>query len=505
MHTDDDLVPILEDEHASRAEDTTPAWRILIVDDDEEVHASTRYALNGVQVAGRRLAMAHAQSAAEARALLQTERDFAVILLDVVMETDSAGLDMVDFIRNDMGMNEVRIILRTGQPGYAPELDVFNGYDINDYRTKAELTRIRLITAITSALRSYQQIRTIAEHRHGLELIIAASSDLMAHKANSDFAAAVLNQLAAVLQRPVNGLVCTREDAADRDDDPATLRVIGTCGRYSSAAALALPDICDAAAMALIRACLSTCGHHFDDARAALHLRSTSQQGLVLIDTTGPLSEAERRLLEVFATNIAASLGNVRLFEQLNHIAYHDSLTTLPNRTSFICSLDDVVTHRADVTVALVDLRHFGDLNNGLGQETGNALLIAVAHRMRRQLGAECVVARMSADVFGLVGPPGLIRPEKILALFAAPFEVAGNWIPVGVTIGLYHSTGDEPNGLTLLRRVNIALNHARHGSSERLAHFAREMEDSARACDWRTICASPSGRANCRCGFNPR
>lgn len=482
MHTDDDLVPILEDEYAGNTASSAPVWRILIVDDDEEVHASTRYALGGVQAAGRALEMAHAHSASEARALLRADRDFAVILLDVVMETDSAGLDMVEFIRNDMRMSEARIILRTGQPGYAPELDVFNDYDINDYRTKAELTRIRLITAITSALRSYQQIRTIAEHQRGLELIIGASSDLMERKADDSFAEAVLSQLATVLQRPVDGIVCTREEHAIHDDDPAALFIIGASGRYGGAASSNLAGICDPAAIALIRSCLRTRGHCFSDAHAAIHLKSGTHEGLVLLDTRGALPDAERRLLEVFATNIAASFGNVRLFERLNHIAYHDSLTALPNRASFICSLNDVVARHADVTVALVDLRHFSDLNNGLGHETGNALLSAVAYRMQRRLGAECVVARMSADVFGLIGPADLIRPERILELFAAPFEVADNWIPVGVTIGLYRSAGDEPKGLTLLRRANIALNHARHGSGERHSYFTREMEDSARA-----------------------
>ena len=482
MYTDDDLVPILEDELAGGTASSGPVWRILIVDDDEEVHASTRYALGGVHAAGRALEMAHAHSAAEARALLKADRDFAVILLDVVMETDSAGLDMVEFIRNDMRMSEVRIILRTGQPGYAPELDVFNDYDINDYRTKSELTRIRLITAITSALRSYQQIRTIAEHKRGLELIIGASSDLMERKANSSFADAVLTQLATLLRRPLDGIVCARQELANHDDDPAALYIIGSCGRYARAASGSVSGICDHSAMDLIRACLKTRNHGFRDARAAIHLKSGTHVGLVFIDAAEPLTEAECKLLEVFATNISASFGNVRLFERLNHIAYHDSLTALPNRTSFICSLNDVVARAADVTVALVDLRHFSDLNNGLGQETGNALLAAVALRIRRRLGGQCIVARMSADVFGIIGPPDEIRPERILELFAAPFEVADNWIPVGITLGLYRSSGDEPKGLTLLRRANIALNNARHGCSERHVYFTHEMEDSARS-----------------------
>ena len=128
-----------------------PGWCIVVVDDDEEVHEATRFALRHVHVHGRPLDLVHLFSAAEARRVLPTLGVPAVILLDVVMETENAGLDLVDFIRNDCDLASTRIVLRTGQPGYAPELSVFARYDINDYFTKAELSRTRLITAPANA------------------------------------------------------------------------------------------------------------------------------------------------------------------------------------------------------------------------------------------------------------------------------------------------------------------------------------------------------------------
>ncbi|MEZ5584864.1 MAG: hypothetical protein R3F37_20735 [Candidatus Competibacteraceae bacterium] len=114
----------------------------------------------------------HAYSGQQARERLLEHPDIAVTLLDVVMETEQAGLDLISYIRDELGLDECRLILRTGQPGYAPEVSVIRDYDINDYRTKAELTHTRLITMISTALRAYQQLHAMAEQRRGLEWIV---------------------------------------------------------------------------------------------------------------------------------------------------------------------------------------------------------------------------------------------------------------------------------------------------------------------------------------------
>ena len=130
-------------------------WNILIVDDDEEIHTVTRLALSDLIVNDRKLNFIHAYSAKQAKEMLhEYGNSIAIILLDVVMETDDAGFDVVKYIREDMKLVEPRIILRTGQPGYAPEEQVIKVYDINDYKTKTELTRAKLLTTIISSLRS---------------------------------------------------------------------------------------------------------------------------------------------------------------------------------------------------------------------------------------------------------------------------------------------------------------------------------------------------------------
>ncbi len=153
---------------------TGPAWRVLIVDDDDDVHVATELAMLDVSIDGRALHFLHAPSGSEALAMVGADQDIAAILLDVVMETPDAGLRLVRQIREELGRRDVRIILRTGQPGYAPEIQTVRSFDINDYRTKSELTRVRLFTSLTAAIRSYAQLRELARQRDELKRANAA-------------------------------------------------------------------------------------------------------------------------------------------------------------------------------------------------------------------------------------------------------------------------------------------------------------------------------------------
>jgi CheY-like chemotaxis protein len=150
-------------------------WRVLVVDDDADVHAVSRLILTKIVFKHRPVELLSAYSAAEARELLTREENIAVILLDVVMETEDAGLRLVKTIREELKNNEVRIILRTGQPGQAPEERVIIDYDINDYKAKNELTAQKLFTAVIAALRAYETIVSLNKTRRGLEKILHSS------------------------------------------------------------------------------------------------------------------------------------------------------------------------------------------------------------------------------------------------------------------------------------------------------------------------------------------
>lgn len=151
----DDTLLVDDDELPSHAHPPAQPWLVLVVDDDLSVHTVTRMVLREFIFLGRPIELLSAFSAREGELALRQNPDISVVLLDVVMETDDAGLRLVRTIREALANQAVRIVLRTGQPGLATEKQVLADYDINDYRSKADLTHDRLQSCVATALGSY--------------------------------------------------------------------------------------------------------------------------------------------------------------------------------------------------------------------------------------------------------------------------------------------------------------------------------------------------------------
>lgn len=169
---DDALFDFADEAPAALAENPEESWKLLIVDDEPEVHAVTSLALKGFRFDGKPLQLLHSYSGKEAVETLRQQPDIAIVLMDVVMETDHAGLDAVRAIRKDLGNSFVRIVLRTGQPGQAPEREIVTNYDINDYKEKTELTAKKLFTMVYTVLGYYRQLQTVDAHRIGLQKLV---------------------------------------------------------------------------------------------------------------------------------------------------------------------------------------------------------------------------------------------------------------------------------------------------------------------------------------------
>lgn len=145
--------------------------RVLIVDDEPDIHAVTRLSLRGLKYAGRSVEFTTALTGAEAVAALREFPDTAVMLLDVVMESESAGLDACRTVREELGNRFVRILLRTGQPGVAPERKTIDEYDIDGYLPKAELSSNRLYASVRTALKAFHELLELERNRQVLSFL----------------------------------------------------------------------------------------------------------------------------------------------------------------------------------------------------------------------------------------------------------------------------------------------------------------------------------------------
>lgn len=475
---DDDFLFLAEDEADSEAEtQSNGEWHLLIVDDDEEIHTVTKLALSDLLVLDRKLIFHHAFSGKEALKFLVGNPHIAVILLDVVMESDDAGLKVVQQIRDELKMDEVRIVLRTGQPGYAPEESVIKEYDINDYKTKTELTRNKLVTAIISSIRSYQQIRTINQNRIGLQKIINAGANLLEQHSLHEFSEGVVTQISSLIGLHAEGVLCAQIE--DDGTSSENIYVLGAAGHYAPYIKCKLERLNNNRIIQQITTCLAERRHIFTEKDTVLYLGNTDHAAAVYIETNRPVEDFDRQLIEVFLSNISIGYENVTLFQQLKHAAYIDPLTKTPNRNEFTSLLQETRRLDPELNVAvLIDIDHFSDVNDGLGQETGNELLIAVTHRLVAQFGEIAQIGRIGADVFGLIGPEQALTPEALSSIFEMPFQCSEHSLQVNATFGFCRLRDSALYGLTILKHVYIALNRAKKHLAQNYEYYSAQMEE---------------------------
>ena len=458
-------------------------WQVLIVDDDPEIHSVTQLALSDLVVLGRRLEYFHAYSGQDAYQIIENNPDIVLVLLDVVMETDDAGLNVVKHIREVLKRQDIRIVLRTGQPGYAPEESVIKEYDINDYKTKTELTRRKLVTTVYAAIRSYQQIATVTEGRQGLEKIVSGASSLLELHSIAEYTKGTLKQLGQLINQDVEGLFCARAQGIINNIDDLSLYIIAQEGFLPHFSNQKLTMLEDEKINQYANICFNQKEHQYLDDSLYLYIARNGCRAVIYFKLSDPLSDIQKQLLEVFLTSISIGYENVHLFQKLNNAAYKDWLTNLPNRLEFLNMLDTFTVNGLDNDVAaLIDLNHFSDVNDALGQNIGNQLLAAVAQRIKT-LNRECKIARVGADVFGIIGPQAFLTPEALLALFEHPFTAGEQKLPINACFGFCNKEHASSSGVKVLNQINIALNLAKKKRETHFAYYNPELEDETQ---WR-------------------
>ncbi|MDP3670975.1 MAG: HD domain-containing phosphohydrolase [Telluria sp.] len=393
----------------SSAAPKLPPWKVLLVDDEPDIHDITKLTLNRFRLDGRALSFLHAYSASEAKEVMARETDIALVFLDVVMEREDSGLEVARWMREDLGNQFTRIVLRTGQPGQAPEERVIVNFDINDYKEKTELDRTKLFTTTFAALRAYRDIMKVEEarlvqlnYREGLERVIAASAHIFRQRNLKDFASGLLQQVVALLCLEQSILLRLRAASMIAGEtEYEVLAQIGDIGDTLLGPEL-LAQLDDARKNRISRLHGDTYVGYFPN--------NSGKASLLVLKGVEDISEIDAKLLELFCSGVAIAFDNILLNQEITD-----------TQAELILRLGDVVESRSN------------EAGNHVRRMAEVCKLLAQASGMPDD---ETTVLRHAAPMhdIGKVATPDavLLKPGK---LDAAEWEIMKQHPAVGLSI----------------------------------------------------------------------
>jgi response regulator RpfG family c-di-GMP phosphodiesterase len=339
----------------STASPKLPPWKILLVDDEPDIHDITKLTLARFRLDGRSLTFLHAYSGQEAKAMLARETDIALVFLDVVMEREDSGLEVARWMRQDLDNQFTRIVLRTGQPGQAPEERVIVDYDINDYKEKTELDRTKLFTTTFAALRAYRDIMKVEEarqqqvhYREGLERVIAASTHIFKQRNLKDFASGLLQQVVALLRLEHSMLLRLRGATAIAGE--GDFEVLAQIGEET----LMTPELIEQLQAAERNRISKLEG----DTYVGYFPNHSGKASLLVLKGVDEISEIDTKLLEIFCSDVAIAFDNILLNQEITD-----------TQAELILRLGDVVESRSNE--AGNHVRRMAQVCHLLAQESG--------------------------------------------------------------------------------------------------------------------------------------
>jgi len=357
-------------------------WKIMIADDEKDVHDVTEMTLNRFMFDNRPLTFLNAYTSKEAEELLLKNPDTAVILLDCVMETDSAGLDFVKYIRDELHNKLIRIILRTGQPGHAPELEVITNYDINDYKSKAELTAQRLFTTIVTSLRSYKSEYALLEEKEKIRITLQAITD-------------------GVISTDINGLITYMNEAAEYITGISLYEAFNK--PFGSFCTLASPATNTPIENPIMTALKQK--QFIELGNKVLLTRIDGDKRIIGVSVA--LTHDQQHDISGTVMTFHDQTLSENMEEMLGWQQTHDPLTDLLNRREFESHIQRILqepgTADSHAFLLYIDFNNFKIINDSCGHVAGDKLLVEITHQLKQLVKEPSILARIGADEFGIL------------------------------------------------------------------------------------------------------
>lgn len=351
-----------------------PIYKVLIIDDEKTIHKITKMVLSKLTLGRKCLEFLSAYSAAEAKLVMAEYSDIAVILLDVVMEEEDSGLKLVKYIRDELKNVKVRIILRTGQPGYAPQKEVIMNYDINDYKEKNLLTSSQLYISVITALRSYRDLDELDYRQEKLARALDATSRVLSMNNVNDMASTFLSEAHQFAEfTNAFALITTtmKNETLEYQDLMQNGNIYGI-GHYATIKEQEIEDLY----LQGIKACLSQ--SNFEENYSATNelLVSLSKKeghlGLIYIYFDEDLSENDRSLIELYSRNVLTAiqslLYNQALLEKQMEIN-NKNIEIIETQREMVMKLGEVVEYKSKETANHTN--RVAEMASIIGQEIG--------------------------------------------------------------------------------------------------------------------------------------
>ncbi|BAU64948.1 hypothetical protein STA3757_23260 [Stanieria sp. NIES-3757] len=495
---EEDELFIAESLLEQQEKDELDYWKVLIVDDDLSVHQATRLALRNLQFDYKNLTFLSAYTAEEAKKIIANNPDLAFILLDVVMEANYSGLELVKYIRKELNKKLVRIILRTGQPGEAPEESVITDYDINDYKLKVELTRNKLMVTAIASLRAYRDLLAIDNSRNEMMVIYTALE-------------AVKNNLENLVELRTQEL---QQEIEERKKVEKTLRLTQfSLDRARDAIYFLSPNakffyVNEAAAKIfgytkeeLLEMSIYDIDPQLHPPSWSSHWQKLKEQKAFTFESTHFTKEGENLPVEVTVNYLkfehqeynCAIVRDIRDRKQaeaklkeanqkLQYLANVDGLTQIANRRSFDEYIEQewlrMSQSKQPLSLILCDVDYFKKYNDYYGHQAGDDCLKKVAHTINNSIrkpgdlaarygGEEFAIILSNTNLDGALCIAQKIQQDiKKLELVHLVSEVAQY---ITLSMGIFSTIPiAESSPSSLINKVDLALYQAKKSGRDR-------------------------------------
>lgn len=471
------IIDIQEGVESPREHQTT--FKILSVEDDSDYQEALLNSLSNLNYGNKEIELLSAYSATEATTMIAMNPDICIIFLDVVMETDEAGLQLVSTIREGLGNDLVRIVLLTGQPGMAPVNDIMSDYDIDDYWNKSDLTHEHLQTIVLSNLRTYKHLSEMREARQGLQMLVEASHRLGGKRDILDYTRTILEEITLLFGIQKGGIVCC-SNASQANVEKAL--IVAASGEFSSYAHQYVPSVIqDAYLLDSVSKAYTLKEHVLIEGYSVLFFSDKEVDGreyITIVKHSRRLAGNEINLLQVFCENVNAGFRNVALHSKLTELAYFDPTSGIHNRNWLVREIRNLPSwERAHAKLLMLYVEDFSNIETVLGAKFCDQLIQHLYGHLRSSFVKTVDIAVLERNILAvLVYDKQPYNEASLENIIHSHVEIDGAIHTVDITVGLVDfASFPNYNVEQLISAGKSTLEHAKQGGRSYLA-FSHDL-----------------------------